>query len=223
MNINHEGHEAHEVLYRFFFVCFVSFVVNLKSVTLFGVNLRIMYIDTHTGLLDEARQVPSPNFDDRPSGALMDLLVVHNISLPPGEFGGPWIDALFTNQLDPNAHPYFKDIHQMQVSAHALIRRDGEIVQYVPFHKRAWHAGKSNYCGRERCNDFSIGIELEGCDTREFEQSQYEQLARLIKALLQTYPQLSTEHIVGHSDIAPQRKTDPGPCFDWAKLRQMLA
>ena len=182
-----------------------------------------MKIDPQTGLLDEARQVPSPNFDDRPSGALMDLLVVHNISLPPGEFGGPWIDALFTNQLDSNAHPYFKDIHQMQVSAHALIRRDGEIVQYVPFHKRAWHAGKSNYCGRERCNDFSIGIELEGCDTREFEQSQYEQLARLIKALLQTYPQLSTEHIVGHSDIAPQRKTDPGPCFDWAKLRQMLA
>jgi AmpD protein len=182
-----------------------------------------MFIDPHTGVLDQARQVPSPNFDDRPVGITLDLLVVHNISLPPGEFGGPWIDDLFTNQLDPNAHPYFKQIHQMQVSAHALIRRSGEIIQYVPFHKRAWHAGQSNYCGRERCNDFSIGIELEGCDTEDFEPCQYEQLALLIKALLKAYPDLSTDNIVGHSDIAPQRKTDPGPHFEWDKLRRLLA
>lgn len=182
-----------------------------------------MKVDPGTGLLDQARQVPSPNFDDRPANTPTDLLVVHNISLPPGQFGGPWIDDLFTNQLDPQAHPYFREIHQMQVSAHALIRRSGEIVQYVPFHKRAWHAGKSNYCGRERCNDFSIGIELEGSDTLPFEQSQYEQLALLIKALLETYPHLSLDHIVGHSDIAPRRKTDPGPHFDWEKLRRLLA
>jgi AmpD protein len=182
-----------------------------------------MFVDPHTGLLDQARQVPSPNCDERPSDTPLDLLVVHNISLPPGEFGGPWIDDLFTNQLDPEVHPYFKDIYQMQVSAHALIRRSGEIIQYVPFHKRAWHAGQSNYCGRERCNDFSIGIELEGCDTQGFEQCQYEQLARLIKALLQAYPGLSLDHIVGHSDIAPARKTDPGPHFQWDTLRQLLA
>ena len=181
-----------------------------------------MIVDPQTGLLDQARQVNSPNFDDRPADTPVELLVVHNISLPPGQFGGPWIDDLFTNQLDPHAHPYFKDIHNLQVSAHALIRRTGEIVQYVPFHKRAWHAGQSNYCGRERCNDFSIGIELEGCDTQAFEERQYEQLAILIKALILAYPDLSMEHIVGHCDIAPKRKTDPGPHFDWEKLRRPL-
>ena len=182
-----------------------------------------MRVDPHTGLLDQARQVPSPNFDDRPEHAPVDLLVIHNISLPPGQYGGPWIDDLFTNRLDPNAHPYFKDLHGMQVSAHILIRRSGEIVQYVPFDKRAWHAGRSNYCGRERCNDFSIGIELEGSDSQAFEDCQYQQLATLIKALLKAYPALSVEHIVGHSDIAPQRKTDPGPHFHWDKLRSLLA
>ena len=182
-----------------------------------------MIVNPDSGLLDEAKHLPSPNFDDRPDNGPMDLLVIHNISLPPGQFGGPWIDDLFTNQLNPNAHPYFKEIHAMKVSAHILIRRDGEIVQYVPFHKRAWHAGQSNYCGRQRCNDFSIGIELEGTDEQPFEERQYQQLAELIKSLLRAYPSLSTEHIIGHSDIAPGRKTDPGPHFNWQKLRRLLA
>lgn len=182
-----------------------------------------MIVDPKTGLLKGARLVHSPNCDERPTGTTVDLLVVHNISLPPGEFGGPWIDDLFTNQLQPQAHPYFQEIHQLQVSAHALIRRDGEIVQYVPFHQRAWHAGKSNYCGRERCNDFSIGIELEGSDDTPFEPIQYEKLAEVIRALINAYPTLSTDHITGHSDIAPGRKTDPGPQFDWHQLHDLLA
>ena len=182
-----------------------------------------MKINPQTGLLDVARQVNSPNFDERPENTPIDLLVIHNISLPPSQFGGPWIDNLFTNCLDPQAHPYFKEIHEMKVSAHVLIRRDGEIVQYVPFHKRAWHAGQSNYCGRDRCNNFSIGIELEGSDDKPFEQCQYEQLAVLIKTLTETYPDISTDHLVGHSDIAPARKTDPGPHFDWQKLRSLIA
>jgi AmpD protein len=182
-----------------------------------------MVVDSDTGLLDSAEQVNSPNFDDRPQDTQVDLLVIHNISLPPGQFGGPWISDLFTNQLNPEAHPYFKEIHSLKVSAHILIRRDGSIIQFVPFHKRAWHAGQSNYGGRNRCNDFSIGIELEGSDDHPFEEPQYQQLTALIKALLQAYPSLSTEHITGHSDIAPGRKTDPGPYFDWQKLRILLA
>ena len=181
-----------------------------------------MKINPDTGLLDVARQLPSPNCDDRPDGCAPDLIVVHNISLPPGQFGGPWIDSLFTNCLDPDAHPYFLDIHQLTVSSHVLIRRDGEIVQYVPFHKRAWHAGQSNYCGRERCNDFSIGIELEGSDDTPFEDVQYRRLAELITVLVSTYPNLSLQHIAGHSDISPGRKTDPGPHFNWQKLRDIL-
>ena len=182
-----------------------------------------MVVDSDTGLLDSAEQVNSPNFDDRPQDTQVDLLVIHNISLPPGQFGGPWISDLFTNQLNPEAHPYFKEIHSLKVSAHILIRRDGTIIQFVPFHKRAWHAGQSNYGGRNRCNDFSIGIELEGSDDQPFEEPQYRQLTVLIKALLQAYPSLSAEHITGHSDIAPGRKTDPGPYFDWRKLRILLA
>jgi AmpD protein len=182
-----------------------------------------MIVNPVTGLLDVARQVSSPNFDDRPENTPVDLLVIHNISLPPGQFGGPWIDHLFTNRLNPDEHAYFKEIHTMAVSAHILIRRDGDIIQYVPFHKRAWHAGQSNYGGRERCNDFSIGIELEGSDDQPFEERQYRQLAALIKALLQAYPSLSVQHITGHSDIAPGRKTDPGPHFDWQKLHRLLA
>ena len=181
-----------------------------------------MHINPDTGLLDSARQVPSPNCDARPDGCTLDLIVVHNISLPPGQFGGPWIDSLFTNGLNPEAHPYFRDICQLKVSSHVLIRRDGEIVQYVPFHMRAWHAGQSNYCGRERCNDFSIGIELEGSDDAPFEEEQYRRLAELIDSLVNTYPNLSLQHITGHSDISPGRKTDPGPHFDWQKLRDML-
>lgn len=180
-----------------------------------------MHINTDTGLLD-SRFIASPNFDERPDSAELELIVIHNISLPPNEFGGPWITALFSNTLDPEAHPYFKDIYQMEVSSHVLIRRDGEIIQYVPFHKRAWHAGKSNYRGRERCNDFSIGIELEGSDIQPFEDIQYSQLARLIQSLLKSYPTLSQQHITGHSDIAPGRKTDPGPYFDWDKFYALL-
>ncbi len=181
-----------------------------------------LHIDRETGLLKEARQVASPNCDERPDGAQPELIVIHNISLPPQEFGGPWIDALFTNTLDPNAHPYFADIHQLQVSSHLLIRRDGELVQYVPFHLRAWHAGASSYEGRERCNDFSIGIELEGADEVPYEAVQYNVLAEVIAALEHAYPTLSRSRMVGHSDIAPQRKTDPGPAFDWNVLYAKL-
>lgn len=182
-----------------------------------------MKVDNASGLLDSARQVPSPNADERPEGSEPELIVVHGISLPPGEFGGPWIDALFTNRLDPHAHPYFREIEGREVSAHVLIRRDGELVQYVPFHRRAWHAGSSEYCGRERCNDFSIGIELEGADDVAYEPVQYERLAALIEALVFAYPSLSPEHVAGHCDIAPGRKTDPGPAFEWSRLHRLLA
>lgn len=182
----------------------------------------VMNIDITSGLLDEARQVACPNYDDRPDETDIDLIVVHGISLPPGNYGGPWIDALFTNSLNPDEHPYFQEIHQLEVSSHLLIRRDGEIVQYVPFHKRAWHAGQSQYENRQRCNDFSIGIELEGSDEQDYENEQYLQLARVIEALCSTYPKLSTQRIAGHSDIAPGRKTDPGSAFDWQRLYQLL-
>jgi len=184
---------------------------------------RFIYgIDTASGLLSVARQVASPNFDERPAAVTPALIIVHGISLPPGEYGGPWIDKLFTNTLPPDAHPYFRQIEGMQVSSHLLIRRDGEVVQYVPFHLRAWHAGASNYCGRERCNDFSIGIELEGSDDTAYEAGQYRELARVILALCAAYPSLSLERIVGHSDVAPGRKTDPGEGFDWPRLRALL-
>jgi N-acetyl-anhydromuramoyl-L-alanine amidase len=179
-------------------------------------------IDTSTGLLDHARQIASPNFDARPAGMLPELIIVHGISLPPGEFGGVCIEQLFTNQLDWNAHPYFKQIEGMKVSSHVLIRRDGEIVQYVPFQQRAWHAGVSNFNGRERCNDFSIGIELEGMDELPYEAQQYRQLARVILSLCVAYPTLSVARIVGHSDVAPGRKSDPGDSFDWPRLRALL-
>jgi AmpD protein len=179
-------------------------------------------IEPATGLLVDVRQVLSPHFDSRPAGVLPELIVVHGISLPPGEFGGPWIDRLFTGGLPPDAHPYFRDIARSRVSAHAVIRRDGSIVQYVPFSERAWHAGQSQYCGRSGCNDFSIGIELEGTDDIPYTDAQYEQLAALVLALLSTYPSLAAERIAGHSDIAPGRKTDPGDSFDWGRLRGIL-
>jgi len=179
-------------------------------------------IEPVTGLLVGARQVLSTHFDARPPGAIPELIVVHGISLPPGEFGGPWIDRLFTGGLPPDAHPYFSGIARIRVSAHALIRRDGEIVQYVPFHERAWHAGQSHYRGRPACNDYSIGIELEGSDDTPYAEPQYDQLAALAEALLTTYPSLCAEHIVGHSDVAPGRKTDPGPSFDWEHWRRIL-
>nr|WP_041474248.1 1,6-anhydro-N-acetylmuramyl-L-alanine amidase AmpD [Erwinia sp. Ejp617] len=174
------------------------------------------------GWIAGVRRVPSPHFNQRPDDEAPSLLVIHNISLPPGEFGGPWIDALFTGQLDADAHPYFSGICQLQVSAHCLIRRDGEIVQYVPFHLRAWHAGVSSYQGREVCNDFSIGIELEGTDTLPYTDAQYQALRAVTELLVQHYPSIA-RHIAGHSDIAPQRKTDPGPSFDWTRFRAVLA
>jgi len=179
-------------------------------------------IDTITGLLGAARQVASPNFDARPTGVAPDLIVVHGICLPPNEFGGPWIEQLFLNQLPWDAHPYFKSIEGLKASSHLLIRRDGELVQFVSFNDRAWHAGASNYCGRERCNDFSIGIELEGADDIAYEPFQYRALAEVVDALCNAYPSLSRERIVGHSDIAPGRKTDPGQAFDWPRLKAMV-
>jgi AmpD protein len=179
-------------------------------------------IDVHSGLLRDARQVNSPNHDERPAGTGPELIVVHGISLPPAQYGGPWIDRLFMNALPPEVHPYFQEVAGLKVSSHVLIRRDGELVQYVPFHKRAWHAGASNYCGRERCNDFSIGIELEGADGVAYEPVQYRRLSDVILSLCATYPSLSLDRIAGHSEIAPGRKTDPGDAFDWPRLRALL-
>lgn len=182
-----------------------------------------MPIHPVTGLLDAARYQSSPNCDDRPQGTAADLIVIHSISLPPGQFGGSWIDALFTNRLDPAAHPYFQTIAGLRVSAHLLIRRDGELIQYVPFQRRAWHAGISEYAGRSRCNDFSVGIELEGADDIAYDDRQYSVLATVIAVLWQTYPAMTPERLIGHADIAPGRKTDPGPAFDWVRLRRLLA
>ena len=178
-------------------------------------------IDAATGLLAGVRQVLSPNFDARPAGAVPELLVVHGISLPPGEFGGPWIDDLFMGRLEAFAHPYFAEIAGMRVSSHFLIRRDGELVQYVPFGERAWHAGKSDYQGRSGCNDFSIGIELEGADGTPYTEPQYDALVALVATLLAAYPSLSSAAITGHSDIAPGRKTDPWQVFDWPRFRTL--
>jgi AmpD protein len=183
-----------------------------------------MHCEVHaaTGLVVGARQVLSPHLDERPGGQTPDLLVLHGISLPPGEFGGPWIDRLFTGSLPPSAHPYFEHIAGARVSAHVMIRRDGEIVQYVPFGQRAWHAGASQFEGRNACNDFSVGIEFEGTDDSPYEEAQYIAGAALLRALLKTYGTLSPQRLVGHSDIAPGRKTDPGDSFDWARLRTLL-
>lgn len=161
----------------------------------------------------------SPNRNERPSDLLLDLIVIHAISLPPNRFGGDAVERLFTNTLDPGAHPFFREIHHLKVSAHYFIRRDGELIQFVPPEMRAWHAGVSSWRGRERCNDFSIGIELEGCDTLPFEPVQYEVLADLLADLCSRFP---IEGITGHSDIAPGRKTDPGPMFAWGRLKRIL-
>ncbi len=180
-------------------------------------------IDPATHCVAGARFLPSPNADDRPDSSDISLLVVHAISLPPGEFGGgdgqSYIDDLFLNQLDTAKHPYFATIRDLRVSAHACIFRDGSLTQYVSFDRRAWHAGESTFEERTRCNDFSIGVELEGCDTQPFTDAQYTTLSRLAAGLLRAYPKLGRENIVGHADIAPLRKTDPGPLFDWQRLR----
>ena len=180
------------------------------------------YIDKSTALLMDTRYVPSPNCDARPNNEAPSLIVVHGISLPAGEFGGPYIEELFTNHLQATEHPAFADLAELKVSAHLLIRRDGEVIQFVPFDRRAWHAGASEYQGRARCNDFSIGIELEGTDNLAYEAEQYQALAQVIACLLRNYPSLQRQHIIGHSDIAPGRKTDPGPAFDWPKLSHVL-
>ncbi|MDX1451016.1 MAG: 1,6-anhydro-N-acetylmuramyl-L-alanine amidase AmpD [Oleiphilaceae bacterium] len=177
----------------------------------------------HNGWCDRARRCPSPNFNERPHNCEVDLLVIHCISLPPGEFGGDYIEQFFTNQLSPGAHPYFEEIAAMQVSAHFLIRRTGELVQFVSCLDRAWHAGASEFCGRNNCNDFSIGIELEGTDEDGFEAEQYTTLADLTRSLMQQFEGISINNIVGHEDIAPGRKTDPGPGFDWEHYRSLLS
>ncbi len=176
-----------------------------------------------TDVLQGARQLSSPNCDDRPAGAVAELIVVHGISLPPGRFGGPYVDQLFTNRLDAARHPSFREIAALKVSSHLFIRRNGDVVQYVPLLRRAWHAGKSSFRGRERCNDFSIGIELEGTDDLPYTTAQYRRLATAIRLLRRAVPTLAAAPVVGHSDVAPGRKTDPGPAFNWARLHQLLA
>lgn len=174
------------------------------------------------GWLSKGKRVESPNADQRPTGEDISLLVIHNISLPPQQFGGPYIEQLFSNTLDPSQHPYFQQIYQLQVSSHLLIDRQGQLVQFVPFDKRAWHAGVSRFLERENCNDFSIGIELEGADHIPYTEAQYQTLTEVTKLLISYYPALTPQRIVGHSDIAPGRKTDPGPAFDWALFKQNL-
>jgi AmpD protein len=178
-----------------------------------------MRVDVKTGLLVGVNQVLSPFFDERPAGDVPDLIVLHGISLPPGDFGGPWIERLFTGNLPPDVHPYFATIVGAPVSAHVLVRRNGEPVQFVPFGERAWHAGKSSWQGRDACNDYSIGIECEGTDDLPYEDAQYATLRALLPRLLEAYPRITPDRVVGHSDVAPGRKTDPGPAFDWARIR----
>ncbi len=169
--------------------------------------------------LTTARQVPSPNCNERPPFQEIEVLVIHAISLPPGRYGGGHIEAFFTNTLDVSLDVYFTEIADLHVSAHLLIDRHGAVTQFVPFDRRAWHAGKSCFKGRENCNDFSIGIELEGCDEEAFTSAQYDTLVDVVAQLRNAYPGISLDNMVGHSDIAPGRKTDPGPFFDWEHLR----
>ena len=179
-------------------------------------------VNLETGLIEPARQCLSPNRDARPAGVSPDTVVLHGISLPPGEFGGPEIEALFKNELDWDAHPYFGEIRGMKVSAHLLIRRDGELIQFVPLTERAWHAGESRFRGRARCNDFSIGIELEGDDQTPYDERQYAELPGVLKAIATACPDITAREIAGHCDVAPGRKSDPGPAFDWLRLYDAL-
>ncbi|MEM8683254.1 MAG: 1,6-anhydro-N-acetylmuramyl-L-alanine amidase AmpD [Pseudomonadota bacterium] len=183
-----------------------------------GKTTQAHRVDTATGLMADARFCESPNADDRPDATTVDTLILHSISLPPGDYGGPEIEDLFMNRLNPDDHPYFATLSGLEVSAHLLLRRDGELLQFVPFHRRAWHAGLSHFRGRTRCNDFSIGIEIEGSDDEAYTDEQYVVLPRLVTALLQAYPALTPRRIAAHSDISPGRKTDPGPAFDWLRL-----
>ncbi len=183
---------------------------------------RLLKLDRNTGWVFGARHVPSPNHDDRPPGINVDLLVIHGISLPPGRFGGDCVERFFTNSLPPEEHPFFRGIASMRVSAHLFLRRDGTLVQFVSLYERAWHAGVSSFRGRERCNDYSIGIELEGTDTLAYTARQYRRLAVLGRLLMRHFPGMTPERMVGHSDVAPGRKTDPGPAFDWQRFRAAL-
>lgn len=181
-----------------------------------------MKIDLQTGLFSDVRYLPSPNYDERPENNKIDLLVIHNISLPPGRFGTGAVEKFFCNQLDFTDDPYYSTISHLKVASHLFIDRKGSMTQFVPFTKRAWHAGESSFEGRTRCNDFSIGIELEGTDETTFEEKQYQILSEVIQTLMKTYPLITRDRIVGHSHIAPQRKTDPGPFFDWRYLNGLL-
>jgi len=181
-----------------------------------------MQVDTIRGLLEGAHYVPSPNYDPRPADAVVDALVIHAISMPPGEYGGVDIERLFCNGLDFACHPFYHEIDGVTVSAHLLIRRDGRVIQFVPFQERAWHAGASSLEGRARVNDFSIGIEMEGSDYAPFEEAQYRALAEVTAALRVAYPGITPQRIVGHADIAPERKTDPGQYFNWSRYRRTL-
>ncbi|MGO1461747.1 MAG: 1,6-anhydro-N-acetylmuramyl-L-alanine amidase AmpD [Marinobacter sp.] len=187
--------------------------------TAHGENIKVL---RETGRLQTARWCPSPNYGPRPQGSLISLLVVHNISLPPGQFGGHYIEQFFTNCLNPSEHPYFPTIADMRVSAHALILRDGTLVQFVSFLERAWHAGRSCFRGMDECNDFSIGIELEGADDIPYTPEQYRSLANVAAIICSAWPAVTSDRITGHCDIAPGRKTDPGPAFDWPGFRASL-
>lgn len=184
---------------------------------------RFSSVLRQSGRLSGARWCPSPNFGSRPDADDISLLVVHNISLPPEQFGGPWIEDFFCNRLDTSAHPYFRQIGEMTVSSHLLIRRDGELLQFVSLRDRAWHAGRSVFCGREECNDYSVGIELEGADQVPYTDDQYRKLAEVTRGIMAAWPAITEDRIAGHSDIAPGRKTDPGPAFDWDYFRQLLS
>lgn len=181
-----------------------------------------MDVDPKTGRLRQARWCPSPNRDARPAGSPVDAVVVHGISLPPGEFGGDAIERLFTNRLEAGAHPFYRDIAGLRVSAHLLVRRDGELVQFVAFGERAWHAGRSSLAGRAECNDFAVGIELEGSDETPYTEAQYTALVPVLRALMRSYPRVQPSRVVGHCHVAPGRKTDPGPAFEWSRLEAAL-
>lgn len=182
----------------------------------------VFTLDSNKQWLNKVRQLPSPNCDERPEGNVVDAVIIHGISLPPNQYDGPYIDRLFTNTLDPIEHPYFAEIQHLRVSSHLLINREGEVTQYVPFDSRAWHAGKSALLGRENCNDFAIGIELEGCDDEDYEPRQYEIVASLVKLLMQNFDGIVKERVVGHCHVSPGRKTDPGEAFKWQHFYALL-
>jgi N-acetyl-anhydromuramoyl-L-alanine amidase len=197
-------------------------MINTRQNLVISNDNGLKYDGIKDGFLTNAIQCPSPNANDRPSGQTISLLVIHNISLPPGEFGTGCVQKFFTNQLDSSLHPYFLTIAELKVSAHVFIERSGNVVQFVPFYARAWHAGASSFHGVANCNDYSIGIELEGCDDIAYTDAQYEALARLARQILAAYPDITPDRIVGHNQIAPERKTDPGEAFDWARFHQLL-